>query len=184
MERKQKPVRFTEDQERRILRVLKKRGVTYQTYTHAAIMRAVGADEAEIREKDGERGRGDGEARRDAEDGGLGIRAALLAEAHPATADQPATAPTVVVNAGGGGEAPDLVEKLAASVASGPRWEREARLRRAVDAIKALTDSEEEREAAARKLDERVATLEKRAGRTPTSDATFDKLKHFLGFDR
>ena len=91
----------------------------------------------------------------------------------------------VVVNVGGHGSAHniDAIDRLAAYVAAGNDFDRDARLRSAVDILRVTTTPEEERKVLAARLDEAVATKVKtnESGIMKTARTAFDKIAGIFG---
>ena len=98
----------------------------------------------------------------------------------------------VVVNVGGQGAgsaavAMDTIDRLAAYVVAGGDFDRDMRLRNAVEILKASTDSEEERRVVAARLDEAVAVKSKQkednGGAWKAARSMFDKVAGILKGD-
>lgn len=119
---------------------------------------------------------------------GLGLRRRAAEESEPSSA--PSAPPVqVVVNSGNGssqgGSGGDLIARLAAYVATGPDYERDGRLRRAVEILRTSSANDEERQDLAQKLDAAVtARIKERpsefAKAKQAVTMTYDKIKDIL----
>jgi len=72
------------------------------------------------------------------------------------------------------------VAKLAARVASAPGWRRGMELKHAVGTLQRLADTDEQRQALARRLDELVAEADRMA-RQEQSKGALDQILDLLG---
>jgi len=72
------------------------------------------------------------------------------------------------------------VAKLAARVASAPPWQRDMQLKGAVRILQTVADTDEERQALARRLDELIAEADRKAHPKSSKDA-LDQLLDLLG---
>ena len=188
------PLRLPPDLHARLDRALKRRGHTKQSFVQAAVTRALEELEDDLRAYDDRRQsrRDVRDARRTAEEPqGLGIRHSAgrrsIEEAEPTPAPSPPV--QVVVNSGNGsggnGSGGDLITRLAAYVTTGPDYERDGRLRRAVEMLRASSNGEEERQDLAQKLDAAVTARIKNqpsefAKAKQAVSMTFDKMKDIL----
>lgn len=161
--RHRQPLRLPPDHQERLRKQAERRGVSIQTYMHAAVLDRIEADEASYAKYKASR-----RERREERGGmlqGLGIRSPVApAESMLSMA---AAAPPVVVHVGtAGSSAPSEVERLAIFVADGPAFNRDQRLRQVVEMLKPSCASEREREQLARQLDSAVSErLKRRFGR-------------------
>ena len=72
------------------------------------------------------------------------------------------------------------VTKLAARVAGAPQWQRDRQLEDAVRTLQRLADTDEERQALARRLDELVAEADRMA-RQEQSKGAYAQILELLG---
>jgi len=187
-------IRFTEEQVKRLHRVTRSQGETIQSFSLRAIMAAVAEVEEELR-ADKERKRRvehDEEAASlslSNDPQGLGIRArrekreAAEMAARAANVARP-PAPSIIINSSGAAAMVSVheaaVAKLAARVAGAPRWQRDMQLEDAVRTLQRLADTDEERQALARRLDELIAEADRKA-RQGQSEGALDQLLDLLG---
>lgn len=157
-------IRFTEEQNCRLHKIRKKRGISIQAFAHAAVMRAVIAAENDD-DEGGNRSDRKSERR---ETVGLGIRERLEAEDRERQARReerssaaPAQAPvTVNVQATAASPASADITTLARMVVASPRAERKQAIRRACDALAPHIRSTEEAARLGAFLDAEIARLE------------------------
>ena len=176
-ERQQQQIRVTEEQAKRLRRVAKSHGLTVQAFALRAIMAAVAEVEEELRAGKERKRR----VERDEEAAilsmpnepqGLGIRARREKKEAAEKADRAASvarspAPSIIINSSGAAATLSAheaaVAELAARVASAPGWRRGMELKHAVGTLQRLADTDEERQALARRLDELVAEADRMA---------------------
>jgi hypothetical protein len=193
-ERQQQQIRVTEEQAKRLRRVAKGQGLTIQAFALRAIMAAVAEVEEELR-ADKERKQ---RVERDEEAAilsmpnvpqGLGIRARREKKEAAEKADRAANvarspAPSIIINSSGAAATLSAheaaVAELAARVASAPGWRRGMELKHAVGTLQRLADTDEERQALARRLDELVADADRKP-RQRQSKGALDQLWDLLG---
>jgi len=192
-ERQQQHIRVTEEQAKQLRRIAKSQGLTIQAFALRAIMAAVAEVEEELR-ADKERKR---RVERDEEAAilslpnepqGLGIRArrekkeAEKAERAANVARPPV--PSIVINSSGAAATlpahEAAVAKLAARVAGVPHWQRRILMKDVVHTLKLLADTDEERQALARRLDELIAEAAQKGRKVPSKGA-LDQLLELLG---
>ena len=162
-DRRQQPFRLQAEQQDRLHRAARRRGVSIQSYMHTAVLDRVEQDEAAHQRWNETR-----RLRRDEEGGslprGLGLRPQPGLEPKP-TPIAAAPAP-VVVNIGHSSEIPaGELARLAIYVVDGPLITRDRRMREVVEMLRPSCTSTREREDLARQLDAAVADrLKQRSG--------------------
>jgi len=190
--------RLPPDDMKRLDKAARFRGLSRQKFIEAAVLAEVAEVERKRHDKKVER---EGNALErtnsvhDVPDGapsGLGITAAIRARAAaPVDAPPAEQQKQVVVNVGNGGgsggavHSGDAIERLANYVIGAKDFERDVRLRKAVDILRDTAATDEERKVLAARLDEAIAAKTGKAdgggnGIVRTARIAFDKLADIL----
>lgn len=155
-DRYQLPLRLPHDLAGRLRREVGLQGETVNAYVKRAIEQRLDMDEARRKERQAETPRG--QKNRKAPPG-LGLMQPLLPPEQPRPASEP-SAP-VVVNVGGAGAhepaGSGLITGLAAHITAGAPWERDRRLKHALEVIGAAYPTLVARKAAEQQLQQAVA---------------------------
>jgi len=184
--RRNQPLRFTEDQIKRLHRVSVARGVSVQGFAHAAVMSAIADAEAElhaeveIAEKLRSKSK---KTEKKQEVVGLGTNTAFTAQntqEPTSTRASDLIDPPSEVLLPVDGPKNAQVSALAAYVVKGPKWNREQRLVEAVEAIKKSTSDKYEQRGLAAGLDEAIADMEKTTSDSSGIMSILNKVKGLI----
>jgi hypothetical protein len=183
------PFRLAPDQMRDLERAARSCGQTKQAFVESAVLAEIANVKERRREKQVERK----ELRNANSDSSLAPPTSLLVDTllrqrrqQESEAPVPTTSAPgqVVVNVGGGPTAAGSeIDRLAAYVMGGSDYERDKRLRTAVDILRATATSDEEKKVLAARLDEVIATKAKtnENGMVRAARVAFDKLTGLFG---